>query len=121
MVRGGRGRPEAGMVSAELAVSLVTLLLVLALVLGVLRAGMHRSAAVSVAAAVAREAARGGDASRVWAELRAGLPSGTTLTMSAGSGLLRATVRVPVSSGPASWLLPEQVVVEALALSEDPG
>ena len=36
-------------------------------------------------------------------------------------GLLRATIRVPVSRGPATWLLPERVVVESLALREDPG
>src|SRR5690606_1063821 len=56
-----RERGESGMVSAELAVGLVTLLLVLSLMLGVVRIGLDRAAAVSAAGAVAREAARGGD------------------------------------------------------------
>lgn len=118
MIRGGRGRHESGMVSAELAVSLVTLLLVLALVLGVLRAGMDRSAAVSVAGTVVREAARGGDTSTLWGELRVGLPSGSTVELTEGGDLVRATVRVPVSVGIAGVLLPDVIEVEALAMRE---
>lgn len=120
MVAGGQERPESGMVSAELAVSLVTLLLVLALVLGVLRAGLDRSAAVSVAGAVAREAARGGDASVLWGELRGGLPSGSTMTLTESGALVSATVHVPVSAGIAGVVLPETVEVEVLAVREEP-
>lgn len=119
-VRDGQEGRESGMVSAELAVALVSLLLVLALILGVLRAGMDRSAAVSVAGAVAREAARGGDTSTLWGELRSGLPSGSTLALTDRGALVRATVRVPVTAGVAGVLLPQVVEVEALAVRERP-
>ena len=120
MAGDGQVRREAGMISAELAVALVSLLLVLALVLGVLRAGMDRAAAVSVAGAVAREAARGGDTATLWSDLRSGLPSGSTVALAESGALVRATVRVPVSTGVAGVVLPEVVEVEAHAVRERP-
>lgn len=108
------------MVTAELAVSLVTLLLVLALLLGVLRAGSHRTAAVSVAGAVAREHARGGDAALAWERLRAGLPAGSTVSVGEDDGLVLVAVRIPRAHGIGSAVLPPAIVVEALALKERP-
>ena len=115
-----RVRRETGMVTAELAVSLVTLLLVLALVLGALRAGGHRTAAVSVAAAVAREHARGGDSTLAWERLRTGLPTGSTVHVSEDAGLVLVAVRIPRAPGIASAVLPDSLLVEARALKEAP-
>jgi hypothetical protein len=120
MTGDGRERRESGMVSAELAVSLVTLLLVLAIVLGVLRAGMDRSAAVSAAGVLAREAARGGATATVWGELRRGLPPGATMSVTDAGALVRVRVRVPVSAGIAGPLLPEAVEAEVIAVQERP-
>jgi hypothetical protein len=119
-VQDGQDRRESGMVSAELAVALVSLLLVLALFLGALRAGMDRAAAVSAAGALAREASRGGDTSTLWAELSGGLPTGSTMALAESGALVRAVVRVPVSGGFARVVLPEAVEAEAVAARERP-
>jgi hypothetical protein len=108
------------MVSAELAVSIVTLLLVLSVLLGVLRTGMDRAAAVSVAGAVAREAARDGAVPPLWGRLREGLPPGSSLSLRESGGLVHATVRIPAASGLVRLVLPDGVQVEALAHREGP-
>lgn len=115
-----RERGESGMVSAELAVGLVTLLLVLSLVLGVVRVGLDRAAAVSAAGAVVREAARGGDTAGAWARSREALPDGSHYTQSASGGFVTVSVRVPVRAGVVGVLLPELGPVEAVARVEDP-
>jgi len=121
MARDGQERDrESGMVSAELAVSLVTLLLVLAMVLGAVRAGMDRAASVSVAGAIAREAARGGVASAVWQDLRDGLPAGSSMALWRDGAMVTATVSVPVRVGLASVVLPDRMSVRAVARMEDP-
>lgn len=114
-----RGRGESGMVSAELAVGLVTLLLVLSLVLGVVRVGLDRVAAVSTAGAVAREAARGGDIAGTWARSRGSLPDGSRYTQSESGGFVTVSVRVPVRGGMIALLISDLGPVEAVARVED--
>lgn len=115
-----RERGESGMVSAELAVGLVTLLLVLSLMLGVVRIGLDRAAAVSAAGAVAREAARGGDIAAAWSRSREALPEGSHFTHSSSGGFVRVSVRVPARAGMTSLLLPDLGPVEAVARVENP-
>lgn len=105
------------MVTAELAVGIVTLLLVLALVLGALRLGMDRAVAASVAATVAREAARGGDSSEVWQRSRGGLPRDAGFTVTSDARLVTVAVRVPVR-GPLRLVLSGATSVRAVALKE---
>lgn len=120
----GRGEQaadrERGMVTAELAVSLVTLLLVLAAVLGAARVGLDRAAATSVAAAVAREGARAGSTHEVWGRLQGGLPAGSTMSVARASDMVTATVSVPVRVGLIGALLPERMSVRAVAVLEEP-
>jgi hypothetical protein len=114
----GHGRPETGMVTAELAVSLVTLVLVLAVALNTIRVGMDRTAAVSVAGALAREAAREGDVTTLWDRVAGGLPSGSTFVIRRDSHTVAATVRVPVRTGGVLITLPAGTDVTAVAAEE---
>jgi len=111
---------ETGMVTAELAVSLVTLLLVLAAVLGAARVGLDRAAATSVAAAVAREGARGGPTDQVWGRLQTGLPPGSAVSVFRSADAVTATVNVPVRVGLIGTLLPDRMTVRAVAVTEEP-
>jgi hypothetical protein len=115
-----RRTPETGIVTAELAVGLVSLLLVLAMVLGGLRAGMDRAAAASVAGLLAREVGHSGPTAggELWSDVRRRLPAGSSMTMTVGSGLVVVQVRVPVRAGVARQLLPDAVTVEAVARDE---
>ncbi|MGA8046049.1 MAG: hypothetical protein WCA30_07255 [Dermatophilaceae bacterium] len=118
-----RGRRlDTGMVTAELAVGLVSLLLVLAVALGGLRAGMDRAGAASTAGLLAREAAHSGPAgaNALWADLQARLPAGSSMTLDTVSGLVIVRVSVPVRAGVAETVLPDVVVVEAVARDEHP-
>ena len=117
---GPRRRLETGMVTAELAVGLVSLLLVLAVVFAGLRAGMDRAAAASVAGLLAREAAHSGPlgAGALWTDLRPRLPSGSSMTVEQSSGLVVVQVRVPVRGALAALVLPEVVTAEAVARDE---
>lgn len=117
-MRGGRERVDSGMVSAELAVGLVTLLLVLSLVLGVVRIGLDRVAAVSVAGTIAREAARGGDVSGTWARSREALPPGATYAVRDSGGFVTVAVRAPARAGLVGLVLPDPGPVEAVARVE---
>lgn len=120
MARGGRERSESGMVSAELAVGLVTLLLVLSLVLGAVRVGMDRAAGISVASAIARETARDGDPGAVWSRARQDLPSGAGYAVSTSSGLVTVTVTLPMRAGALRAILPGGTQVTAVARAESP-
>lgn len=120
MARGGQERSESGMVSAELAVGIVTLLLVLSLVLGAVRVGMDRAAGISVASAIARESARGGDPGSVWSQTRHGLPSGAGYAVSTSGGLITATVTLPMRAGALRAILPAGTQVSAVARAESP-
>ncbi|NLJ54891.1 MAG: hypothetical protein GX344_12275 [Intrasporangiaceae bacterium] len=107
------------MVTAELAVGIVTLLLVLSLVLGALRLGMDRATAVSVAATVAREAARDGDVSDVWQRSRAGLPQGAGYSVTTDGRLVTVAVSVP-ARGALRLVVPAATSVSAVALRDLP-
>lgn len=107
------------MVTAELAIGIVTLLLVLSLVLGALRLGMDRAAAASVAASVAREAARGGDSSVAWRQSSGGLPDGAGYSVSADGRLVTVAVTVP-ARGALRLILPAEMSVRAVALRDSP-
>lgn len=115
-----RERDDSGMVTAELAVGLVTLLLVLSLVLGVARIGLDRAAALSAAAGMAREAARGGDLADTWEHTRGSLPDGAHYRHSVSGGFVTISVAVPVRGGVAGLLLPDLAPVRAVARMEDP-
>lgn len=119
-MRAERERVESGMVSAELAVGLVTLLFVLSLVLGVTRLALDRAAAVSTAGIMAREAARGGDLAGTWERSRRSLPDGAHYTQSVSGGYVTVSVEVPARGGPTGLLLPNLGPVEAVARVEDP-
>lgn len=119
MMQGERGRGEAGMVSAELAVGLVTLLLVLSLVLGAVRTGMDRAAGVSAAGALAREIARDGEPAAVWSQARQGLPHGSGYAVAQHARSVTVTVTVPVR-GPLLRLLIPSAEASALAVLETP-
>jgi hypothetical protein len=114
----GHGRAEAGMVTAELAVSLVTLVLVLAVALGAIRVGMDRTTAVSVAGALAREAAREGDVTALWSRVSGGLPPGSTFAITRDPHTVAATVRMPVRAGGVLITLPAGSDVTAVAARE---
>lgn len=107
------------MVTAELAVGIVTLLLVLSLVLGALRLGMDRATATSVAATVAREIARGGDPSGVWQRSSGGLPRGAGYSVTADARLVTVSVTVP-ARGALRLIMPAEPTVDAVALRESP-
>ena len=115
-------RLDTGMVTAELAVGLVSLLLVLAVALAGLRAGMDRAGAASVAGLLAREAAHSGasGADELWSDLRARLPAGSSMTVATVTGLVVVRVSVPVRAGVAEPVLPDVVTVEAVARDERP-
>lgn len=118
-----RGRRlDTGMVTAELAVGLISLLLVLAVGLAGLRAGMNRAGAVSVAGLLAREAAHSGTtgADELWADLQTRLPAGSSMTVDAGSRLVVVRVSVPVQAGVAKHILSDRLTVEAVARDERP-
>lgn len=106
------------MVSAELAVGLVTLLLVLSLVLGAVRVAADRAAAVSVAGVIAREAARDGDPATVWGQVIGGLPEGADYAINRTGRTVTATVTVPVRGGALRVVLPSATSVSAVALGE---
>lgn len=114
-----RERVDSGMVTAELAVGLVTLLLVLSLGFGVTRVGLDRTAAVSTAAAMAREAARGGELADAWERSRGSLPDGASYRQSVSGGFVTVSVSVPVRAGVAGLLLPDLGPVKAVARMED--
>lgn len=118
MEQGERERRERGMVSAELAVGLVTLLLVLALVLGAVRVGMDRAAGISVAGSIAREVARGEDPGALWSQARRGLPDGSGYAVTTSGRQVTATVRLPVGGGVLGRLLPTVTEVSAVARLE---
>jgi hypothetical protein len=122
MTRRGRGWSETGMVTAELAVGLISFLLVLAVILSALRAGMDRAGAASVAGLVAREAAHSGPAGagELWSELRSRLPAGSTMTVGQEAGFMVVRVSVPVRGGLAAAALPDTVGAEAVARDEGP-
>lgn len=117
---GERKRVDSGMVTAELAVGIVTLLLVLSLVLGVVRVGLDRAAALSTAAVLAREAARGGDLTGAWERSRAGLPDGAHYTQSVSGGFVTVSVGVPGRGGVVGLVLPDLGPVRAVARMEHP-
>jgi hypothetical protein len=108
------------MVTAELAVGLISFLLVLAVILSGLRAGMDRAAAASVAGLLAREAAHSGlaGAGELWVELRSRLPAGSTMTVGKDAGFVVVRVSVPVRGGLAAAALPDSVGAEAVARDE---
>lgn len=108
------------MVTAELAVGLVTLLLVLSLVLGALRLGIDRAAATSVAGAVAREVARDGDPAGAWQRTSDGLPEGAGYAVTRDDRMVTVTVSVPARRGALRLVLPDTMQVRAVALQESP-
>lgn len=91
---------EAGMATAELAVSLPALLLVLGLALGAVSAANRQLRCAEAAAVAARAVARGDGPEQARASAAGHLPDGAVLTI-ASSGAGRA--RVTVTSAP-RWL-----------------
>ena len=108
------------MVTAELAVGLLSILLVLAVVLSGLRAGMDRAAATTVAGLLAREAAHSGGpgARELWDDLHGRLPAGSSMRVSMGAELVVVRVTVPVRSPLIRHILPDSVTAEAVARTE---
>jgi Flp pilus assembly protein TadG len=100
-----RSGPDAGVVTAETAVTLPMLLLVTWLVLAVLRLGDAQLSCQDAARAAARAAARGETASVVAETARAAAPEGAEVDVHDQSGLVVVEVRAAVRwAGP--WGLP---------------
>lgn len=114
-----RSRPDAGVVTAETAVALPTLLLVTWLVLAVLRLGDAQLSCQDAARAAARAAARGEPAAVVVETARAAAPDGAQVNVDEQSGLVVVEVRAAVHwAGP--WGLPTFTVSgRAAAAPED--
>src|SRR5882724_3426855 len=92
---GAAGRADAGMVTAELAVALPTLLVVVMFGAFVVSAATARIRCVDTAAAIARMVARGEPSDVVRARERA-LDPRAVVTVSRADGLVRVDVSMPV-------------------------
>lgn len=114
-------RPDAGMVTAELAVALPALAVVLVLALSALATVTDQVRCVDAARAVARAVARGDDPASATAVGRRLAPRGAHVEVTAGDELVEA--RVTGTSFPAlSWLGARAAPRgEAVAAREDSG
>jgi hypothetical protein len=89
--------PDGGMVTAELAMALPTLMLVLAVALYALAAVSEQGRCADAAYAVARGVARGDDAAAVRTRVLAALPHGSTIRVApAGPHLVTVQVDAPL-------------------------
>jgi hypothetical protein len=94
---------ERGMVTAELAVAIPSVVLVLAFCLVAVNAGVDQIRCIDAARVAARAAARGDDPARVRALANEAAPSGARVQVSGVDG----AVRVVVSAHTGGWgLLP---------------
>jgi hypothetical protein len=109
---------ESGMVTAELAVALPTLLLVLAVGLGAVSVVAGRVRCVDVAAVAARLAARGESPSTVAAQVRA-LDAEAALTIRRDGQFVTVEVRRRFGLPVVGRLLPDVTVHERLVVLDE--
>ncbi|MEW1954440.1 TadE family type IV pilus minor pilin [Terrabacter sp. NPDC080008] len=87
-----RARGDRGMVTAELAVAIPSVVLVLALCLVGVRAGIDQIRCVDAASLASRAAARGDDPAKVAALAREAAPDGARVQVGGSGGQVRVTV-----------------------------
>ena len=116
------GRADAGMVTAELALALPTLLAVMLFGAFLVSAATARIRCIDTAAAVARMVARGEPADAVLARERA-LDLRAVVTVDRADGLVRVNVsaRVPFLVGSGAIRLPAAAVGATLTVADEAG
>jgi hypothetical protein len=111
-----RSRPDAGMVTAELAAALTALVLVLVVALNAVVAGIDLIRCTDAARVAARAAARGDDPAAVRALVRQAAPDGATSSIT-GDQRVHVAVRAPIR-GPLAALVRGDLTASAVAVRE---
>jgi hypothetical protein len=110
---------DGGMVTAEAAVVLPSMVLVLALCLGAVDEGIRAVRAVDTCRSIARATSRGDDPDVVAQLARQDLPTGSTSSVQTYDGRIVASVVVPGASLVGRWIRWPSITTTAVALAED--
>lgn len=113
------GARDAGMVTAEAAVVLPSMVLVLSLCLGAVDEGIRAVRAVDTCRSIVRATSRGDDPDVVGQLARQDLPTGATTTVQTQDGRVVARVMVPGGYLIGHWIRWPSITTTAVALAEE--